>query len=145
MPTVDAKSHAFMEAIKEMELSRSVDQLLLLFTADATLDSIAYDEPRTGLADIRTFWEEYLGAFKEVATKFTQVINVNDVAVLEWTSKGTLTNGLPVRYRGATLLEFVDDRVKSFRAYYDSAAFIPEYEKHLKRTSRNPAHSFANP
>jgi hypothetical protein len=34
------------------------------------------------------------------------------------------------------LLRFDGEKVCSFRTYYDSAAFVPEFEKHLKRIKR---------
>ena len=45
-------------------------------------------------------------------------------AALEWESEGALPTGAPIRYRGVSLLEFAGDRVKRFRTYYDSAAFV---------------------
>jgi ketosteroid isomerase-like protein len=126
-------SQPFIEAVKRMESSRSPADLIALFAADATLDTIALEQPLKGRPAIAAFWEEYLQLFKTIETRFTQTLNAGDESVLEWISTGTLATGEPVSYRGVSLLKFAGGRVTSFRVYYDSAQFIPEFNKYLNR------------
>ncbi len=40
-------------------------------------------------------------------------------------SRGTLSTGRPIEYRGASLLTYdSDDRVRRFSTYFDTAAFL---------------------
>ena len=61
---------------------------------------------------------------------FTDTRRADGSATLEWKSDGTLPDGKPISYRGVSLIDFDGDRVKRFRTYYDSAAFLPEGAKH---------------
>jgi ketosteroid isomerase-like protein len=62
--------------------------------------------------------------FDEIGTEFTHVAEADDLAVLEWTSKGRLAAGRSIEYRGVSLLGFDGDRVRRFSTYYDTAAFV---------------------
>ena len=114
-----------MDALKTLETERDAATLIALFTGDATLERMTH-KTYEGKADAETFWQEYLAPFEHVATEFYNVTEDDDGAVLEWVSEGTLEGGKAIRYRGASSLSFEGGRVKSFRTYYDSAAFLSE-------------------
>ena len=117
-PTTDR----FIKALEETEKTRDASKLSDLFTPNAELHS--YTRDRRG-RDAKAFWKEYLDAFDDVRSRFTRVEDRDGSAVLEWESEGHLPGGTPIKYEGVTLLEFDGDKVKRFRTYSDSAAFVP--------------------
>ena len=48
-------------------------------------------------------------------------------AVLEWTSRGRGRDGQPVDYSGVSVLDLRGDKVRRFRAYFDTRA-LDEHE-----------------
>jgi ketosteroid isomerase-like protein len=114
-----------MDALKTYEAEGEVDALAERFTDDATLERLTH-KTYEGKEDTARFWREYLEPFEEVATEFFNVTEDDDGAVLEWVSEGRLKGGKALRYKGVSSLSFEGDKVKSFRTYYDSAAFLSE-------------------
>ena len=114
-----------MNALKALEADKNPDTLVALFTDDATLERLTH-KTYEGKADTETFWREYLEPFGDIATEFFNVTEDGDGAVLEWESEGSLGSGKAIHYRGVSSLSFDGDKVKSFRTYYDSAAFLTE-------------------
>ena len=123
----DASSRAqsFMDALKAYEAEGDVDALLGCFADDATLERLTH-KTYEGKDDTARFWREYLEPFEKIATEFFNVTEDDDGAVLEWASEGNLKGGKALRYKGVSSLSFEGDKVKSFRTYYDSAAFLSE-------------------
>lgn len=119
------RTQAFMDALKILESDENPDNLVALFTEDATLERMTH-KTYEGKADTETFWQEYLEPFDDIATEFYNVTEDDDGAVLEWRSEGSLTGGKALHYRGVSSLSFEGDKVKAFRTYYDSAAFLSE-------------------
>lgn len=111
-----------MEALRAFEADGRPDPLVELFADDAELANLARAE--RGRDGARRFWEEYRRAFGTIRSEFAAVIVGDGAAALEWESSGTLPSGAPIRYRGASVLEVDGDRVRRFRTYYDSAAFV---------------------
>lgn len=123
--TASSRAQAFMDALKTAESDENPDTLVALFTDDATLERMTHKTYK-GKADAESFWQEYLEPFGDIATEFFNVTEDDDGAVLEWESKGTLEGGKAIHYRGVSSLSFEGDKVKAFRTYYDSAAFLSE-------------------
>jgi ketosteroid isomerase-like protein len=126
----------FIEALEEAERTRRTEELVDLFADDAEAASLARSEPLSGRHGVRQFWEEYLRAFGEIRSEFTNVIESEQGAVLEWISRGTLPNGQPVAYRGVSVLETDGRLIQRFRTYYDSAVFLPHGAKHEAEAER---------
>ncbi len=114
----------FMDALRRSEKDHTPDPLVELFDEKAELRNLSGDAPETGIAGARKFWTAYLDSFGRIASTFHHVVEGPDGIVLEWTSEGTLPDGRPIHYRGVSVLEAANDRVRRFRAYYDSAAFV---------------------
>lgn len=121
----------FMDALQQIERSGDVSPLVAMFTDDATLAGIVDHRTHEGTAGAEKFWTEYLSAFEEVHSTFGHVADGDGVTVLEWTSKGSLKAGRPIEYRGCSILELEGEKVKRFRTYYDSAAFLDEGTREL--------------
>ncbi|HJL16235.1 MAG TPA: nuclear transport factor 2 family protein [Sandaracinaceae bacterium LLY-WYZ-13_1] len=112
----------FMDALHHLDRTGETGPMAQLFHADATLRRMAqrhvYDR-------VHAFWRDYLSAFDEVRTEFHDAHAADGRVVLEWTSRGTLSNGHPFDYDGVSVLEVEGERVAAFRAYYDCAALLP--------------------
>lgn len=118
-------AQTFMNALKQVEREREVSPLVELFGDDATLERMTH-KTYEGKGDAEAFWTEYLEPFEEVSTEFFNVTEDDETVVLEWQSKGTLKGGKDLSYRGVSSFDVSDGKVKSFRTYYDSAAFLTE-------------------
>lgn len=119
----------FMQTLQEIEANKDVEPLVSLFTEDAQLNNLATPSTLQGKDGARQFWQKYLSVFQQIHSKFTNVVESNGSAVLEWISEGTLTSGEPLKYQGVSIIETVDGKVQRFRTYYDSAAFLPQGAK----------------
>lgn len=123
--TASDRAQAFMDALQTLEQNDDTETLAALFADDASLVRMTH-KTYEGHDDIRRFWNEYLEPFDDLATAFFNVTEDDDGAVLEWETKGSLKGGKPIRYRGVSSLSYEGDKVKAFRTYYDSAAFLSE-------------------
>ena len=110
----------FKEALQQTEQSRDPSAVASLFKEGARLTNLGGDHGN----DATKFWQVYLEQFSEIHSEFTGEITSDGSAALEWESRGTLTDGRAVDYRGVSVIEFENDAVTSFRTYYDSAAFV---------------------
>lgn len=119
----------FMQTLQQIEAAKEVEPLVDLFTDDAELSNLATPKPLLGKEGARQFWQKYLSVFNHIHSTFSHVVEDETSAVLEWTSKGTLSNSEEVNYQGVSILEIVDGRVQKFRTYYDSAVFLPQGAK----------------
>ena len=123
----------FLAEIEKLETTGHSESLCKLFTDDAEVCSIAFEDVRNGTGAVASFWQEYIGHFKHVRSTFLHKHASGDLAVLEWRSEGELLDGTPIAYRGVTILECRGEQICRFRTYYDSAAFIPDGFKLLGR------------
>ena len=114
----------FMQALQLAEEKHDAAPVANLFSDDAELSKLTHEQPHRGGDGARRFWDEYLGAFKQIRSQFHRIIEADGAAVLEWTSEGELPNGEPIAYRGVSIVEGDGEQVRRFRTYYDSAAFV---------------------
>ncbi|MBY0459272.1 MAG: nuclear transport factor 2 family protein [Gemmataceae bacterium] len=122
MPSATAES--FIRALQQSEQTRDVEPLVEQFDDQAEVENLTAQSPARGRDGAREFWTKYLDSFQNVKSRFTHVFEADSVAVLEWISEGALPDGKPIRYRGVSVLELAGGRVRRFRTYYDSAAFV---------------------
>ncbi len=118
------RAERFMSGLQDIEESGDVAPLVEQFADDATLSRLTQLEDWQGKEGAQKFWSEYLSAFGEIHSTFSNVVEEGDSVILEWESKGSLPAGQPLHYRGVSVLEFDGERVQGFRTYYDSAAFV---------------------
>jgi ketosteroid isomerase-like protein len=119
----------FMHTLQQIEATGDVEPLVVLFTEDAELSNLAMTEPLRGHDGARRFWQKYLSVFERIQSKFTNVVEGDRTAVLEWISEGALSTGESLNYRGVSILETDNGQVCRFRTYYDSAVFLPQGAK----------------
>ena len=119
-----ARAQKFGDSLLEAERSGDTGALLSQFADGATLARPELDHKRAPTSDAEKFWTTYLDQFSKLRTEFSRVAEAEDLAVLEWTTTGTLATGRSIEYAGVSLLTFGDDDlVASFATYYDTAAF----------------------
>lgn len=119
MPT--PATERFMAALDGLEATGDAGPLAACFTADASLANLSTREH--GEDGARRFWTSYRRQFRDVRSTFTEVIEADGRSALVWTSKGSLPNGEPIEYRGASFLVWQGERVCRFETIYDSTAF----------------------
>ncbi len=118
------RADAFASALQRFEETGDATDLCGQFADGAELIRPEVDKADPHEGDVRSFWDSYLSPFSTVHTEFTHVDAADSLAVLEWESKGELTTGRPIEYRGVSLLTFDDgDLVSRFSTYFDTAAF----------------------
>jgi hypothetical protein len=121
----DDPAQAFMKALQDMEKDRNANRLAEQFSHSCKLWRQSYSHSYEGHERTLDFWNEYLNQFQSIETNFTNVLERDDLAVLEWESRGALQGGRPIHYRGVSILEFDEEnKVKTFKTYFDSAHFI---------------------
>lgn len=114
----------FIQALQQTEQTGDAGQLVEMFADDAEVSNLSLPEPLRGRAGARQFWQGYLHQFDHIRSEFRDVSEADGKAVLEWRAKGALRGAPPIFYRGVTLLDIEGERVRRFRSYYDSAAFL---------------------
>jgi ketosteroid isomerase-like protein len=123
----------FEAALGELHRDREVGALVDLFSDDATLTKAGLPHEDHGKDGARTFWQQYRDVFDAIEASYRHTVTEDDVAILEWTSNGTLRDGTDFRYDGVSVLEGDGERISAFRTYYDTAAFLSA-EQGVKRT-----------
>lgn len=117
------RSQRFADALRSLE--EGDDQTMLdQFVEGAELNRPERKGSRGESDDAKSFWQEYMGQFEQIATEFDRVVESGDEGILEWRSTGTLATGRSIEYAGVSLLTFVEGGVQRFATYYDTAAFI---------------------
>ncbi len=111
-----------MTALNTAEDSGKLDDLLALHGGDVTLRNMT-TETWSGADGARKFWERYLSDFETIHSTFNHHADMDGNGMMEWVGQGQLKGGQTIEYRGISVIEY-GDKVKAFRTYYDSAAFI---------------------
>ncbi len=121
----DSPAQQFADALQEYERSGDHAGLVDRFAGEAQLLRPEANGSHVSEDDAAGFWDSYLAQFSEIATEFTHVEDGDSHAWLEWASRGKLSTGRSIDYRGVSLLSFAEDgTVRRFATYYDTAAFI---------------------
>lgn len=111
----------FADALLVLEHSGSTEQLVKLYADDCAVGNVVTGESHHGRDGAASFWSAYRDQFDNVASTYRLVAGDDNGAVLEWETSAT-SNDREVAYRGATVLQFDDDRITRSMAYYDPAA-----------------------
>jgi ketosteroid isomerase-like protein len=120
----------FIDALHALEQGSENDLngLVALFSEGAHLTNAVLElagHERTGRQGAHRFWAEYKSTLGQAFSTFHHVTTGNSAAGLFWTTEGHAPDGQPVKYHGATLLEFDESgKIKFFRGYYDTRELI---------------------
>lgn len=119
----------FIEALRKLESERDLDTIVALFADDAEIGNVTVTDTMSGTEGARKFWRNYRDTFGEIESIFHNKINLDGVAALEWTSKGTSKDGNKIDYDGVSILEMEEDKITRFFAYFNPAKLGHEIEK----------------
>jgi hypothetical protein len=112
-----------VEALNRLEEKGDNTQITSLFADACRLSNVQLEEPMEGPLGAEQYWRQYRHTFKEVKSQFTRITEVNDRAILEWVTQGTLETGRSIRYAGVTILQLDGDQISDFMAYFDTRPF----------------------
>ncbi len=114
-----------MRILQQIEDAKDPGAMVALYSDESTLWKPSLQHPKEGVEGAQSFWQEYLAPFARIHSSFNNVIENGDGdIVLEWVGEGELEGGGPIRYTGVSLVRMLEGKVKYFRTYYDSAAFL---------------------
>ncbi len=113
----------FMQALQEAEQRKDPSPLVELYAEDSSTENLALG-PMQGREGAQEFWKKYLDVFQDVRSEFFSHSDDERTGVMEWVARGHLQSGRPIEYKGVSIIEVEDGKVKKFRTYYDSAAFV---------------------
>ena len=119
----------FVDALRKLELENDLDTIVSLFADDAEIGNVTVTDNLSGTDGARKFWKNYRDTFGEIESTFQNKINLDGVAALEWTSKGTSKDGSEIDYEGVSILEMEEDKITRFFAYFNPAKLGQEIEK----------------
>jgi len=109
---------AFIDALHRLEQSSDAEPISSLFAEDAYLSNPLVEHVAGEDNPAWAFWTSYREAFEKVESVFRNIGEGEGAALLEWTSEATV-NGRSFVYDGVSVLEFGDDKIVAFRAYFD--------------------------
>jgi len=121
-------ANKFIDALHRLEESGNLDVITDLFADGAVLSNPQVRHSAAEGNAARTFWSGYLEAFATINSKFSNVVENNGIAMLEWTSKGTVADN-PVSYEGVSVIEVRDGKITAFRAYFDPKQLLVNAEQ----------------
>ncbi len=107
----------FIDALWKLEEDRDLETIVGLFSEDSEVGNVVTEDKNIGA---REFWKNYRDSFDEVKSTFRNEIITDKTAALEWTTKGTNTDGHDFEYEGVSVMEFDGDLITRFHAYFDA-------------------------
>ncbi len=119
----------FIEALKALEESRDLEQIVALHAESADVGNVVAPEKFHGRDGAREFWTKYRDTFGEVNSTFRNRIITENRAALEWTTEGTSSGGEPINYEGVSILEIEGEQITRFRAYFNAGALGQQIAK----------------
>ncbi|MFT3764446.1 MAG: nuclear transport factor 2 family protein [Minicystis sp.] len=123
-----SRASAFIDALHHAESQGDIGPLVGMFAPEAELENPALHKPLRGPEGAREFWKVYVGTFREIHSEFRLVVETEQAAALEWTSRGSAPDGRELVYDGVTLLVFEGDEIRRFRAYFDPRSLGAQLE-----------------
>jgi rubrerythrin len=113
----------FIEALRALEETSDVERMVRLFDETAEISNPMDARPHHGQDGARRFWRTYRDSFEEIHSDFSRIVESDDAAMLEWTSRGVLRGDRPIDYSGVSVLELQNGKVHRFRTYFDARPF----------------------
>jgi ketosteroid isomerase-like protein len=133
------RAQRFVDALTKLEQSGALEPLLSLFAEDAQVSNVASTRVFTGLEGARQFWAEYKRVLARVKSTFRNMIESGDRVALEWETQGMARNGAAVNYEGVSIIEWREDRIIRFYAYFDPGLLEREMTQGTAKRSEPPA------
>lgn len=118
----------FIAALRQVEDAGNAGAMASLHTEDAEISNVTMTEPDRGPAGAEHFWTMYRESFTRVHSEFRNVVESGEAALLEWTTTVTTVAGLSTSYDGVSVLEFGDEGIRRFRAYFNPNALSEHHQ-----------------
>lgn len=112
-------TNRFMAALTALERERNVEEIVSLFSEQCDIGNAVSPKVFVGRNGAREFWTNYRAWFGQIESSFHNVIDDERHSAIEWSSRGISPSGQLVSYEGMTILEFENDRINRFRAYFN--------------------------
>ena len=109
----------FVEALKKLESEKDLDTITQLFSDSCEIGNVVIASDKAESPG--EFWKMYRESFDQVSSSFKNKIIKDNIAALEWTTKGSTSDGSNFEYEGVSILEIEDDKITRFFAYFDPA------------------------
>jgi steroid delta-isomerase-like uncharacterized protein len=116
--------------------SRDPARVMALYADDARFEEVVAGGAAThGHDGLAAYLAALFAAFPDFALTPTAGFLVGDQAAVEWTVTGTYRGrfgtlppgtGQPITIRGASILEFDGDKIRSDREYWDAATLLAQ-------------------
>ena len=106
----------FVEALHKLEAERDLETIVGLFGENSKVGNVVTGDKNL---DASQFWQSYRDNFDRVESTFRNEIITENRAALEWTSKGTSSDGNEFEYDGVSILETEGEKISRFHAYFD--------------------------
>jgi len=113
------------ESRRDAWLAEDVDAYLALFSDDVILQVPGRD-PVVGIAAYAEMVRTSLAHVRPVRFDFHQLAVHGDVVLAEWTiDLEVRADGRPISYRGMSVCEIAEGRIRRWREFYDPADLRP--------------------
>ncbi len=115
---MEERTQRFIDALGQLEASRDAGPIAALFAENADVSNPMVKHESEGQHGAQEFWTRYRASFETISSTFKNIVDGQGVALLEWTSEGSM-KGEPIRYGGVSVLEFGEGGITAFRTYFD--------------------------
>ncbi len=112
----------FVDALQELERTKDVRKMAELFADACEAGNAATENAFLGKDGAAEFWRHYCESFRQIESRFRNVVEGSGRAALEWVSRGIDATGRDFAYEGVSILEFEDGKITRFYAYFDRGA-----------------------
>jgi steroid delta-isomerase-like uncharacterized protein len=112
--------------------AHDIERLMPLFTEDVIYEDVTMGVMNRGAAECRAFVEQVLSRFPDVTFELQFSFADGTRGGAEWIMRGTRdlpgmpATGRRVEVRGASIFEFVDDKIRRCSDYWDMATYLKQ-------------------
>ena len=114
--------------------AHDMELLLPLFTDDVVYKDVTMGVVNRGIAELRAFGEGFFSGFPDVTFELQSAFVNGTRGGAEWVMRGTHTGSLPgmpatgkrVEVRGASIFDFMGDRIRRCSDYWDMATLLKQ-------------------
>ena len=123
-PEVVAKTvKAYFAAIRAMDIPACVDT----FASDAVTHDPVGSPPNEGRKKITEFFQNIMGAFREVGLTEDEVFIAGNGAAVKWTGSGVSQGGHKVHFEGIDVITLNEDgKIRTLHAYWNPAEMMSQ-------------------
>jgi steroid delta-isomerase-like uncharacterized protein len=114
--------------------AHDMERLLPLFTDDVVYEDVTMGVVNRGIAELRAFGEGFFSGFPDVTFELQSAFASGTTGGAEWVMRGTHIGNLPgmpatgkrIEVRGASIFDFMGDRIRRCSDYWDMATLLKQ-------------------